>query len=66
ICENFTKENSKMSTDKKTWKPGDETDSDLDLYVVDGSGNHLGEISVSKGQRVPPTRIENAQGYIEK
>jgi hypothetical protein len=55
-----------MSTDKKTWKPGDETDSDLDLYVVDGSGNHLGEISVSKGQRVPPTRIENAQGYIEK
>jgi len=55
-----------MASNKKTWKPGDVADSNLDLYVVDGSGKHLGEISVSKGQRVPPTRIANAQGYIEK
>ena len=51
---------------KKQWKPGEEADKDLQLYVVDGKGKHLGEISVSKGNRVPPTRIESAQGYIEK
>lgn len=51
---------------KKRWKPGEEATKNLELYVVDDKGNHLGEISVPKGNRVPPTRIENAQGYIEK
>ncbi len=55
-----------MASNKRKWKPGEEADKDLQLYVIDGSGNHLGEVSVSKGNRVPPTRIVNAEGYIEK
>ena len=55
-----------MSSSKKSWRPGEEADYDLELYVVDGKGNHLGEISVPKGNRIPPTRIEDAEGYIEK
>jgi len=51
---------------KQQWKPGEEATSDLELYVVDASGNHLGEISVPKGNRIPPTRFENATGYVEK
>ena len=51
---------------QRHWKPGEEATKDLDLYVVDSEGNHLGEISVSKGNRVPPTRILDAEGYIEK
>lgn len=51
---------------KKQWRPGEEADSDLQLYVVDSKGNHLGEISVPKGNRVPPTRFEDAVGYIEQ
>jgi len=55
-----------MSSNKRQWKPGEDADKDLELYVIDSEGNHLGEISVSRGHRVPPTRIENAEGYIEK
>ena len=55
-----------MASNKKHWKPGEDADKDLDLYVIDSQGNHLGEISVPQGNRVPPTRIENADGYIEK
>ena len=55
-----------MPSNKRQWKPGEEAEHDLDLYVIDGNGNHLGEISVSKGHRIPPTRIEEAEGYIEK
>ena len=51
---------------KRHWKPGEDAEYDLELYVIDGQGNHLGEISVAKGNRVPPTRILNAEGYIEK
>jgi len=51
---------------KKQWKPGEEADTDLKLFVVDNQGNHLGEISVPKGNRIPPTRFEDAVGYIEK
>ena len=51
---------------KRQWKPGEDAEYDLELYVVDAQGNHLGEISVAKGNRVPPTRIMNAEGYIEK
>ena len=53
-------------TNKRQWKPGEEADRDLDLYVVDGNGNHVGEITVSRGHRVPPTRISGAEGYVEK
>lgn len=51
---------------KQQWKPGEEADKDLELYVVDSKGNQLGEISVTKGNRIPPTRIENAEAYVEK
>jgi len=51
---------------KKKWKPGEIADSDLQLFVVDNSGKHLGEISVSKGNRVPPTSIKGATGYVEQ
>ena len=49
-----------------TWKPGEEATKDLDLYVTDSEGNHLGEISVPSGSRIPPTRIKDAVGYVEK
>jgi len=55
-----------MSSNKRQWKPGEDADRDLELYVIDSQGNHLGEISVPKGNRVPPTRILDAEGYIEK
>lgn len=55
-----------MPSKKKSWRPGEQSDKDLDLYVIDSQGNHLGEISVAAGHRIPPTRIENAEGYIEK
>ena len=51
---------------KKQWKPGEQCIQNLDLNVVDASGNVVGEISVSAGNRIPPTRIENAVGYVEK
>jgi len=54
------------SNSKKQWRPGEQSDTDLDLYVVDASGNQLGEISVQAGHRIPPTRIEGAEGYVEK
>lgn len=50
----------------KQWKPGEEADKDLELYVLDSDGNQIGEISVTEGNRVPPTRLENAVGYVEK
>ena len=53
-------------TNKKQWKPGEEADSDLTLYAIDEQGNHLGEINVPKGNRVPPTRFEDAVAYVEK
>ena len=59
------KEVNSMSS-KRQWRPGEEAEYDLELYVVDGKGNQLGEISVPKGNRIPPTRIEDAEGYIEK
>jgi len=55
-----------MASNKRHWRPGEQPDTDLELYVVDASGNHLGEISVQAGHRIPPTRIEEAEGYIEK
>jgi|GEM_PF-1861610 len=55
-----------MASSKKNWKPGEEADKDLELYVTDSKGNHLGEISVPKGNRIPPTRIKDANGYVEK
>jgi len=55
-----------MASNKRQWKPGEEADHDLDLYVIDSQGNHLDEISVPKGNRVPPTRVSGAEGYIEK
>ena len=55
-----------MSGKSRQWKPGEEADRDLHLYVIDSQGDHLGEINVTKGNRVPPTRIEGAEGYIEK
>lgn len=50
----------------KNWKPGEQADRDLDLFVVDSSGKHIGEISVPKGSRIPPTRADGAESYIEK
>ena len=55
-----------MPSNKRHWKPGETSDTDLELYVIDSQGNHLGEISVAAGNRVPPTRVPNAEGYIEK
>lgn len=48
------------------FKPGDNVDSDVTLYVKDSSGNTLGQINVPAGNRVPPTRIEGAQYYSTK
>ena len=51
---------------KKEWHPGQQPDKDLELYAVDEQGNHLGEISVPAGSRIPPTRFENAVKYVEQ
>lgn len=47
----------------KTYKPGQDADSDLTLYVKDADGNTLSEIKVPAGHRVPPTRIKGAESY---
>jgi len=54
------------NSSKRHWKPGEDAEYDLELYVIDDQGNHLGEISVPSGNRVPPTRILDATGYVEK
>jgi len=50
---------------KKQWKPGEDAEYDLQLNAVDAQGNVLGTINVPKGNRVPPTRFEEAVGYEE-
>ena len=47
----------------QTYRPGDEVDQDVTLYVKDANGNTLGEIRVPAGHRVPPTRIKDAESY---
>lgn len=47
----------------QSFKPGEQSQQDLTLYVKDANGNNLGEIKVPAGHRVPPTRIEEAEGY---
>ncbi|HOK82278.1 MAG: hypothetical protein GX095_00585 [Clostridiales bacterium] len=50
----------------KTYKPGEQADKDLTLYVKDANGNTLSEINVPAGHRIPPTRIEEANSYSTK
>lgn len=50
----------------QTYKPGDNADSDLTLYVKDANGKTLSEIKVPAGHRVPPTRIKEAESYSTK
>lgn len=50
----------------QTYKPGEDADKDLKLYVTDSNGNNLGEINVPSGSRVPPTRFPDAEQYVEK
>ncbi len=50
----------------QSYRPGDEAESDLTLYVKDSDGNTLGEIKVPAGHRIPPTRIVNADSYSNK
>lgn len=50
----------------QNYKPGDNVENDVRLYVKDANGNTLGEINVPAGNRVPPTRIEGAQYYSTK
>ena len=51
-----------MSRQKK-YKPGEEAEQDLTLYVKDADGNTLSEINVPKGHRIPPTREKEAEYY---
>lgn len=50
-------------SNQQTYKPGEEVDSDVTLYVKDADGNTLSEIKVPAGHRVPPTRIKDAESY---
>ncbi len=50
----------------QNYKPGDNVEKDVKLYVKDSNGNTLGEINVPAGNRVPPTRIEGAEYYSTK
>lgn len=50
----------------RTYKPGEEVDSDTTLYVKDAAGKTLSEIKVPAGHRVPPTRIKDAESYSTK
>ncbi len=50
----------------KTYKPGEEVQNDVTLYVKDSEGNTLSEIKVPAGHRVPPTRIKDAESYSTK
>ena len=47
----------------QTFRPGEEVNQDVTLYVKDAHGNTLGEIRVPAGHRVPPTRIKDAESY---
>jgi len=49
-----------------TYKPGQQTDKDLVLYVKDRQGKSVGEIKVPAGHRIPPTKIKNAESYSTK
>ena len=49
-----------------TYRPGQEADQDLVLFVKDAEGNSIGEIKVPAGHRIPPTRIEEAESYSTK
>lgn len=51
---------------KQSYKPGQEAQSDLTLYVKDSKGKTLSEINVPAGNRVPPTRIKEAESYSTK
>ena len=44
-------------------KPGTSADRDMNLYVKDASNHTIGQISVKKGQRIPPTNIKGASHY---
>jgi hypothetical protein len=60
---------SKSSTSNKNSdfvKPGTEAKQDMKLYVKDSHGKTIGEVNVPAGHRVPPTRLENAEGYSRK
>lgn len=48
------------------YKPGEPAGKSTKLYVKDDDGNTLGEIQVPGGNRVPPTRIEDADHYSTK
>ncbi len=48
---------------KQKFKPGDNVENDVKLYVKNSNGDTLGEINVPAGNRVPPTRIEGAEYY---
>ena len=47
----------------KNYKPGQEVENDVKLYVKDANGNTLSEINVPAGNRVPPTRIKESDSY---
>jgi hypothetical protein len=50
----------------KTYKPGQEAESNLTLLVKDNKGKVLSEINVPAGSRIPPTRIKGANSYSVK
>ena len=45
------------------YKPGEEVENDVTLYVKDSDGNTISEIKVPAGHRVPPTRNKDADSY---
>jgi hypothetical protein len=49
-----------------TIKPGEQANKNMKLYVKDEYGNTIGELQVPSGNRVPPTRMENADYYSTK
>ena len=50
----------------QNYKPGDQVDKDVKLYVKDANGNVISEINVPAGHKVPPTGIKNAESYSTK
>lgn len=48
---------------KNEYKPGEVAQENLTLNVVDAQGEKVSEINVPKGQRIPPSREENAEKY---
>jgi len=51
---------------EQKFKPGDQVDKDMVLYVKDEDGNTLSDIKVPAGHRVPPTRVKGAKYYSTK